>query len=439
MNMLLRSILASWLLLAATAVATTSNDADDWDWSRTHMWMEFGTGGKPLTPYQAEFAAMHYDIIGVGGVGVRVPYQGEVAQAAAAMQLKKYNKNIKVLIYRNSNLVIEGGLHSDLEFLAHPEWTLKNSSGSPIYNNGNTQPFINFTNPAAREWWVNSIVSAITQQPNGTAIDGVYSDGAGDFEVLFRGLAPGQNSLLNASHALAVQELTKRLHAIRPGMLNIGNGAVMAECGRTDEGMHWTPCARNLPLLDGVCAEHFGSFESVNASTGNYDTDGGAAQNYHGVNVNEKWQTALDIVKRFDGGSQVILTKSWPGPFSMYNGQFTWKNLSDANITLTNELRKTYGAAALPWAHAAFLLSVAPNSYMSYGWWYQISTGYVPCPDDPSSCACPDEWYPALKKPTGKPLGPRRRIAGTVWARDFEKVSVRVDLGNFSEVSLVWK
>jgi hypothetical protein len=78
-------------------------------------------------------------------------------------------------------------------------------------------------------------MSAITQQqPNGTAIDGVYSDGAGDFEVLFRGLAPGQNSLPNASHALAVQELTKRLHAIRPGMLNIGNGAVMAECGRTD-------------------------------------------------------------------------------------------------------------------------------------------------------------------------------------------------------------
>jgi hypothetical protein len=90
------------------------------------MWMEFGTGGKPLTPcHQAEFAAMNYDIIGVGGVGVGVPYQGEVAQAAAAMQLKKYNKNTKVLIYRNSNPVIEGGLHSDLEFLALPGVGLK--------------------------------------------------------------------------------------------------------------------------------------------------------------------------------------------------------------------------------------------------------------------------------------------------------------------------
>ena len=69
--------------------------------------------------------------------------------------------------------------------------------------------------------------------------------------------------------------------------------------------MFWEPCARNLPFLDGVCAEHFGSFESVNGSTGNYDTDGGVAQNHRGGNTNEKWQTGLDIVKRFDGGAKV--------------------------------------------------------------------------------------------------------------------------------------
>merc|ERR1711871_662693 len=101
--------------------------------------------------------------------------------------------------------------------------------------------------------------------------------------------------------------------------------------------------------------------------------------------------------------------------------------------------KKQHGAAALPWAHAAYLLSAAPNTYMSYGWWYQLSTGYVPCPQAPTSCACPDDWYPALNRPTGKPLGPRQRVSGTLWVREFEKVSVRVDLGNFSNVSLVWK
>ena len=42
---------------------------------------------------------------------------------------------------------------------------------------------------------------------------------------------------------------------------------------------------------------------------------------------------------------------------------------------------------------------------------YQLSTGYVPCPDDPASCACPDDWYPDLLKPTGAPLGPSGRRA----------------------------
>ena len=114
------------LLLVAATVATTSIDRSyddkDWDWSRTHTWMEFNIRGKRMTPYQAEFAATHYDIIGIGGTFDGGPNSGEVTQAAAAKQLKQFNKNIKVLIYRNSNVVLEGELQSDLEFQAHPEW-----------------------------------------------------------------------------------------------------------------------------------------------------------------------------------------------------------------------------------------------------------------------------------------------------------------------------
>ena len=45
--------------------------------------------------------------------------------------------------------------------------------------------------------------------------------------------------------------------------------------------------------------------------------------------VNEQWQTALDIVKRFRAKgdrnlAKTIIVKSWPGPFSMYKGEFTW-------------------------------------------------------------------------------------------------------------------
>ena len=137
--------------------------------------------GPPLTEEQARFAATHFDIIGPGGAADGHPNAGEVTQAAAAAQLKRYNPKVVILIYRNTNLVIEGVLHSDLEFQSHPEWMLRNASGAPVYNSPG-QPFINFTNPAAREWWVRGIVAAITDQPNGTAIDGVY--------VMFRHFPP---------------------------------------------------------------------------------------------------------------------------------------------------------------------------------------------------------------------------------------------------------
>ena len=143
--------------------------------------------------FRCEKHSLLLQMVGIGGTFDGGSYSGEMKQAAAAMQIKSYNSDVVILIYRNSNVVIEGQLQSDLKFQAHPEWILRNSTGGPIYNitSNKTEPFINFTHPAAREWWVNSTVAAITQQPNGSAIDGVFVDGAGDFEVLFRGLAPG--------------------------------------------------------------------------------------------------------------------------------------------------------------------------------------------------------------------------------------------------------
>ena len=166
----------------------------------------------------------------------------------------------------------------------------------------------------------------------------------------------------------------------------------------------------------------------------------------------ERWEDALDLVVNYskhDGSAtpKAILVKSWPGPYNIYDvdGKAvigTWKNFSDANITLTNMMKKEHGAAAFAWSHAAYLLTVAPGSYISYNWWYQVRDGYVPCPTAPNTCSCPDDWYPVLKKPTGKPLGVRTSVMGGTghrWNREFEQVSVTVDLGNFSDVSIVWK
>ena len=65
---------------------------------------------------------------------------------------------------------------------------------------------------------------------------------------------------------------------------------------------------------------------------------------------------------------------------------------------------------------------------MYAGYWYSSNTGYIACPDAPSSCPAPPEWYPDLKKPLGAPKGPRKLVSPYVWTRDFEHASVRLDL-----------
>ena len=50
------------------------------------------------------------DIIGIGGTFGGGPNTGEAAQAAAAKHLKQYNSKVVILIYRNTNVVIDGQL-----------------------------------------------------------------------------------------------------------------------------------------------------------------------------------------------------------------------------------------------------------------------------------------------------------------------------------------
>jgi hypothetical protein len=38
-----------------------------------------------------------------------------------------------------------------------------------------------------------------------------------------------------------------------------------------------------------------------------------------------------------------------PGPIAVFDGKITWKNFSDANITMSNLQKKEHGAAALDW------------------------------------------------------------------------------------------
>ena len=52
----------------------------------------------------------------------------------------------------------------------------------------------------------------------------------------------------------------------------------------------------------------------------------------------------------------------------------------------------------------------------------------------------PDKFFPELKCPLGKPLGPPQLVPGTDWAysRRFEYASVDADLSNHKATKVTW-
>ena len=78
-----------------------------------------------------------------------------------------------------------------------------------------------------------------------------------------------------------------------------------------------------------------------------------------------------------------------------YNGH-TWP-------TTTTEA-KAISSALLHEALAPYLICATESTWFSYAWFYGVQTGWAPCPSNPGARAAPDEWYPDLRKPIGKPM-----------------------------------
>jgi hypothetical protein len=50
--------------------------------------------------------------------------------------------------------------------------------------------------------------------------------------------------------------------------------------------------------------------------------------------------------------------------------------------------------------------------------WYADFQGFYPCPDAPTTCQMPDDFYATyLKKPLGAPKGPRKKVGEYISGR----------------------
>jgi hypothetical protein len=118
-----------------------------------------------------------------------------------------------------------------------------------------------------------------------------------------------------------------------------------------------------------------------------------------------------------------------PPPIAPYEGHAFPKTTTEAVAVST---------ALLHEALAPYLIVANSNTWFSYAWFYGVQSGWAPCPSNPGACLAPPEWYPDLRRPIGKPLGPATKV-GTVYKREFERCTAVIDLSDRRKSSVTWK
>ena len=398
-----------------------------------------------LSDKDAKFIAKTYSVISLEKCfGVRPGNSNQsnhtmanfATTAKQIMRLAPPNRKPQILFYWSSNIAVADCYEDNFggAILQHKDWWLKNKTGGYMWQSIHSigkRPYIDFTVAAAASWWVSIPIAAYNL--SGGAMGGVFVDSAGDWAdvlVARKQIGTQKAAALNTAHRTAIRKLRKQLHqTIGPDALLLGNA--LGPC------LH-PPCsADGIDLLrdntlDGVCAEHFGAFEWLkNQSTGEVDPF-----------VVRQW---LDLFEAAANTQGSVFVKTWPGPVTSpidemgpswpidYLNPFTKQPLNRSNDGIS-----AAAAQMLNYSLACYLCVWRPNFHFSYGWWYDVSQGYLPGSDSPLA------WYPQFSKGIGKPISTANitgRNSGEMitCSRSFEGVDVFVDFLNFSSAKLIFK
>ena len=107
------------------------------------------------------------------------------------------------------------------------------------------------------------------------------------------------------------------------------------------------------------------------------------------------------------------------------------------NLSTTGDGVRADAALFLTQTIAPFLIVAERNVFFSFAWFYDMASGYIPCPDG-VECGIPGPgWFPEFSRPIGEPKGQAVRN-GNVYTRSFAHLDVYVDLDDRSKCKLTW-
>jgi hypothetical protein len=368
--------------------------------------------GAP-TDAAVEFAAQTYRIIVLSAcLGPNSSAAVSTFVAGVAARLKRVSPSVKVLQYFNMQqwACYAPSEPAFAEFLAHPEWWLRNDTGGAVINNGS--PESDWTVAAAADYFVGMPIAP-------GLIDGFLLDGGAVFQPE-AGVSAARAEAQKLAKWAAVGRLQARLAAVGGGVA-LANGMA---------GGPADPFAPNDPFNLGVLAyadaveNERGSpaFELVDAATGALRKDAVAAN-----------LAAVEAAAALANGTKLVALNTWPGPITRFAGGWPAYAPGDPanSAPAGTPAQIVAGWTALlekwmPFNLAAFLTVAGPSTYFTQAAWYAAYQGFAPCPETPGVCCSPD--YPDLRRALGPPLGPRRQLGPYKWARSFQHAEVTLDL-----------
>ncbi len=354
---------------ASPVVQDNTSKYPAFSWDKIPVCFHFAKRSSLLTEKEAAFVASHADLICLEkGHGVNQFGYTEDAIEQEAIQLKKYNPNIKVIFYWNTFL--DYPLYRAHEvYEQHPEWWLKTLSGELDKKQGKIKRY-DLSNSEVRTWWADVAEKAVKEG----SCDGIFMDAFGQVSAPSNKVLWGEEKYKDIQAGL--------LDIIRETREKIGNDKLIVYNGiRTTRERKIGDDFKDY--TDAVMLEHYGQFYSDSKECMLNDI--------------------LELMKAGKNG-RIIIFKGWPG--------FTWLDKEYMELPLKKKRELAAGNIIFPLA--SFLAGAQENSYFNYSWGYQMEDGAL-------------EWYPEFDLPLGKPLNDAK-IDGWIITRDFEHLSIWLNL-----------
>eukprot|EP01083_Nonionella_stella_P080189 220213_1 len=399
-----------------------------WSYDTVALWADFGTQNVSLlSEYQSEFIATHYDLVSLekclGNYRTTgIPTEESFYKIASSMRKYASPKETKILFYFATDSAICGCYKITDQFCNNQSMQFKDDYGNIISSNAG--PFYDHTQTYVREWWTNTMVSVMTTAfARGIIVNGVFADGS---QTHFNANVSKQREKeYNEAVLLLFDETRKAFAEVNDDLFLYANGI-----STYSEAISPGHNLQVFPHVDGMLAEHFGSFEEINSNGQINATD---LLFYYNV--------SQSIEEGVYGVNKSLWIKAWVGPESGPINSFgpSWPPSYNAVTPKTYEELQNASAALVTFPLAVYLCGIYNEYvYFNYAWWYGVNEGYVPCPDDPSSCACPLNWYKEFTNKLGKPTTGAIMTDIFKCNRSFENANVYVDLEDSSSAFIQW-